>query len=265
MHKAFIFLSLLLLTLSGILLITMETVSAQKGVITPVLTGFVISYDTFPVYHASTYTVDPSTGTGIMDQPGYYSENRWLTIHISNQLFEAYCDSDNNYINAFYDVRWKVHGSETWAYRPDSARSTSQSTEFTSTAIGLGFKGYSDPSMLPLLDYVSGQQLDFQIKASIGYFKSDLTFVGKSTDWSETQTFTIPNDDTPSAKPTASTQPFQSNASSTTASQTVDVTCTQFTLGFEDIGGVFTFLVVLFAVIAVLLVSVVFYLRKRSA
>jgi hypothetical protein len=56
MHKTFIFMCLLLLTLSGILLITMNGLCA-KGVITPVLTGFVISYDTFPVYHASTYTV----------------------------------------------------------------------------------------------------------------------------------------------------------------------------------------------------------------
>jgi hypothetical protein len=266
MHKIVAFLILLILILSSFLLITTETVSAQKGVTTPLLTGFVITYDTFPVHHAPTYTVDPQTGTAIIDQPGYDTENRWLTIHIGNQLFEPYCDSNNNYITEFYDVRWKVHNSESWSYRPDSARATSQNTEFTSTAIGLGFKGFSTPSISPLLDYVSGQQLDFQIKASIGYFKSGLTFVGNSTDWSDTQTFTIPHDDTPSPKPTptASTKPFHSNTPSTSTSPKVDVTPTQSSIGFEGMGGVFAFFVVLFAVIAVLLVFAVFYLRRRS-
>jgi hypothetical protein len=266
MHKIVAVSILLILTLPSFLIITTETVSAQKGVTTPVLTDFLVSYDTFPIHYPTTYTVDPSTGTGILDQLGYDSENRWLTLHIFNQLFEPYFDSNDNYINAFYDVRWKVHDSESWEYRPDYARATRQTTEFTSTAIRLGFKGYSDPSTLSLLDYISGQQLDFQIKASIGYFNSDRIFVGKSTDWGETHSFTIPHDDIPSPKPTptASTKPFHSNTPSTSTSPKVDVTPTQSAIGFEGMSGVFAFLVVFFTVIAVLLVFVVFYFRRRS-
>jgi hypothetical protein len=266
MRKTIALLSLLMLTLSSLPLITMGPAAAQKGVTTPVLTSFVISYDTFPVHHPPTYTVDPSTGTGIIDQPGYDSENRWITIHISNQLFEPYYDSDGHVITAFFDARWKIHDSEPWEYRPDYARYTSQPTESTSTAIVLGFKGFNTPSMLPVLDYMSREQLDFQIKASVGYINTDGTFVGKSTDWSETQTFTIPNSDGSMATMDASTQPYQSNTPnpSSLPSQNIGATSTPSVLDFGSIGSVLAVLVVLLTVIAVLLVFVVFYLRRRS-
>jgi hypothetical protein len=261
MHKTVGFLSLLVLALSGVLLISIETVNAQKGVTTPVLTDFLISYDTFPVHHPPTYTVDPSTGTGIIDQPGYDSENRWLTLHIFNQLFEPYYDSEGHAVNAFFEVRWKIHASESWKYRPDYARYTGQTTEFTSTAIILGFKGYTTPSMLPLLDYVSGEQLDFQIKSSVGYINADGTLIGKSTDWGETRTFTIPKDDESTTTPNASTQPYPPSPSS---GQNNDSSSTPCTSGFEDLGWLLTLLVILIAVIAVLFVFVVFYLHQRS-
>jgi hypothetical protein len=264
MHKTVVFLSLLVLALSGVLLITIETVTAQKGVTMPVLTDFLISYDTFPVHHPPTYTVDPSTGTGILDKPGYDSENRWLTLHIYNQLFEPYYDSEGHVVKAFFEVRWKVHGSESWEYRPDYARYTGQTTEFVSTAIILGFEGFNTPSMLPILDYVSGQQLDFQIKSSVGYIDDDGTLVGKSTDWGETHTFTIPKDDGSTATPNASTQPYQSNIPSPSSGQNNGISSTPYASGFGDLGWLLVVLVILLAVIAVLLVFVVFYLRRRS-
>ncbi|MFA5573169.1 MAG: hypothetical protein WDA42_08675, partial [Candidatus Bathyarchaeia archaeon] len=74
-----------------------------------------------------------------MTKEGYtvYSESAYLPI--MNQLFEPYLDSEGNSINLYYNVRWKEPSSESWLYKPSSARMT-QSSEGDRILVGFDFK-----------------------------------------------------------------------------------------------------------------------------
>ncbi|MCL5876450.1 MAG: hypothetical protein M1540_01400 [Candidatus Bathyarchaeota archaeon] len=190
-------------------------VSGQVGVTTPITPGFSVNYEEYNWYISPTYDVDPSTGKAVMTHEGYYKVNRYAHISISNQPFEPYPDSKGNLIDLFYDIKWKPHNADSWQTLLPPGSHLSQNKEFYLSAVSIGFKGNPDHSLWDLLDYIPGNQIDFQVQALIGYYTVDNVFVGQSSGWSNTQTLTIPNDDStssPSQNPTAT--PQQQNAQS---------------------------------------------------
>lgn len=232
----------------------------QVGVTTPILPGFSVNYEEHKWYMSPTYDVDPSTGKAVMTHEGYYKYSRGVKVSISNQPFESYYDSEGNHIELFYDVRWKPHGSDSWENLPDNICFT-QNADFYLTGIVIGFKGYEgSEGYMALLEYAPGNQIDFQIQASIGYFKADNIFEGKTSGWSDTQTLTIPANDstsTPSSSPTFTASPSQSPIA--TPQQPSTPSGVLFDLDWSQIA------ITLLGVIVAALVFALVLLRRRNA
>jgi hypothetical protein len=186
--KSLVVLFFVLFSLLSVVLV--KPVNSQVGVTIPSLPSFSVGYDESENYVSPSYGVD-STGKAIVVHEGYYKVSRWTYVSIANQPFEPYTDSKGNYIQLFYDVRWKANGSQSWQGL-DVYRFT-QVLDFHITRILIGFKGYEGAMGVRLLDYVPDAQIDFQVQALIGYYTADNVFVGKSSGWCDTQTLTIPN------------------------------------------------------------------------
>lgn len=241
-------------------LIMINPTQGQVGVTTPSIPSFGVMYEPHTYYVSPTYGVDPSTGKAVMTHEGYYEEYKEVWVSISNQPFKPYNDSRGNFIELFYDVRWKGHDSNTWESIPDNIRFT-QKTDFDLTGIVLGFRGYEgSEGYMALLDYVPGGQIDFQVQASIGYYTADNVFVGKTSGWTDMQTLTIPQDDSDST-------PYPSPTSTASLSQNPTATPDRSgpqTVAFLGLDWIQVATLALLAIIAVLLIFVVVFLRKRS-
>ncbi len=188
-----------LLVLSSI--VAIMPALAQVGVTTPSVPSFGVMYEPHTYYVSPTYGVDPSTGKAVITHEGYYEEYKEVWVSISNQPFEPYNDSKGNHIELFYDVRWKAQSTNAWEGLPGNIRFT-QTTDFYLTGIVFGFRGYNgSDGYMALLDYVPGTQIDFQVKASIGYYTKDNVFVGQTSGWSNTQTLTIPDSSATTTSP----------------------------------------------------------------
>jgi hypothetical protein len=167
-----------------------------------------LSYDVPP-----TYGVDPYTGKTIITQDGYHVDNRSIQFTIKNQPFTPYTDANGTEIGLYYNFRVKGAYATEWSrYYPfdengvttrrygglfgvnstESPADLAQSnTEYTTIFIAIR-------SLLN--DVTSGAQLEFQVQALVGHMEPTdymlaghvYVFTGESSDWSNTQTITIP-------------------------------------------------------------------------
>lgn len=167
------------------------------------------SYDVPP-----TYSKDQYTGNTVMTQAGYHIENKSLEITITNQQFAPYKDANGNTVNFYYDIRWKGRFGDYWADFNSSISllaSSNQSSSVYTIALGDNSR-YGSDFVYSITDTSEGGQIDFQVQAYVGYYiKVDenitdpaaiafhhnegfyyYSFIGQSSDWSPTQTFTIP-------------------------------------------------------------------------
>jgi hypothetical protein len=168
-----------------------------------------VRYEAYTIYVPPIYGVDPSTGKAVITQAGYNEVYRKVWVDIQNQPFVPYNNSNGQLIQLFYDVRWKGHSDNSWEGPPDYIRYT-QLSGSPATGIIIGFKGYKgSDGWMQLLDYVPGSQIDFQVKASIGYYTADNVFIGETSGWSNTQTITISESQTPTSPPANSPTPSQ--------------------------------------------------------
>jgi hypothetical protein len=154
------------------------------------------SYDVPPVTTSST---DPYTGkVEYTTIPGYYVENKSIQITITNQQFTPYSDGQGHLINLYYNVRFKGHFGEYWetpfykTIRNGEYGFTEQFPQSNSQSTVIGV-----PSKFQKADVV-----DFQVQTMQGYHTpwepilavvmGTSQFTGKISDWSNTQTITIP-------------------------------------------------------------------------
>ena len=161
------------------------------------------SYDVPPVYG-----IDQFTGEEVITEEGYRVHERSIEFKIKNQVFTAYNDSSGNEINLYFNFRCKGHFGSEWSYYPFSEngltvyrisffslppheppKSQTSNSEYTNITYRLGLLFRSDVPR-------NGSQVDFQVQALIGYTTSTGDgygkFIGQRSDWSETQTETIP-------------------------------------------------------------------------
>jgi hypothetical protein len=172
-------------------LIVVKPACAQVGVTNPSMPDWGVMYEAYTIYVPPTYGVDPSTGKAVITQAGYDEVYRKVWVDIQNQPFVPYNNSNGQLMQLFYDVRWKGHSDNSWEGPPDGIWTT-QLSGSPATGIIIGFKGFKGSSgWMQLLDYVPGSQIDFQVKASIGYYTTNNVFVGETSGWSNTQTITI--------------------------------------------------------------------------
>lgn len=152
----------------------------------------------------TTYSTDPYTGKQVTHE-GYHVSRRTIEVRIKNQPFTPFTDSDGREIKFYYNVRYKGHFTEDWGewgevYNPGQMPTQSNS-EYT--VISYNSEGTYSFNLAPvsrMLEVSPNGQVDFQVKALVGYRYEAVTvpgfhgwfFEGEESGWSNTQTLTIP-------------------------------------------------------------------------
>ncbi len=144
-------------------------------------------------------------------------------------------------------MRGHFGGNWTEVYSVDNAHPVQSSSDYTIVSLPLG-RNVGPFASLPIN---SSSEVDFQVKAMVGYFSRTVGFAswyfaGEESGWSNTQTITVGE---PTQSSPSDSQPLASSGGDQV-------------FGLEWVGVV---VVALLALIAVLLVFVVFYLRRRSS
>jgi hypothetical protein len=211
----------LILTLPCLTLLTANPADAQTipKPSTPDFTVALIdsSYDIPP-----TSTVNPYNGE-VTTTTGQHIESRTIQLSVKNQPFTPYTvqwqSGDQTYnktVYLHYEVHWKGHFEQTWHQQyypldehymitPEDAQLKNEYTIFTykGDSVSDGWSGMG-------LTMPHDAQIDFQVKAYIGYVKyvqessiGGFAFTGEESDWSNTQTITLTQTPTtPTATPT---------------------------------------------------------------
>ena len=246
--KTFALLLTVIVAMSCLTILTAKSASAQSIPI-PSVPQFTVKFVDNSYYVPSvTYTTtDPYTGKQTMHtENGYYVQNDSIVISITNQPFTSYIGSNYTVISLFDAIRWKGHYANNWNYA-QSADSGENNTYFqasslneTSDALVLvfGVGGNSPiPSMPPSTPFIGieevgelGGQIDFQVMSFIGYYTTFegyspepiiypppvyFVYTGQSSEWSNTQTLTIPA--STSSNSTISTSPTPTSTSTAAA------------------------------------------------
>lgn len=263
MYKPIALLAVLILALSSLLILPISATYPTPSVPEFSLKFVDASYDV-----PTTHSIDPYTGKDVTNQ-GYHVSIVNLVMFIENQPLAF----DPQYSGGFlYNIQVKGHYVENWTqlFLNDDIPIASYNSSETSVIVGtlqsdgLALRGRS--TVIP-----NGGQEDFRVEAMIGgYFKAGFghtEFSGSTSDWSSIQTITVGDGSpiallSPTAIPptnTASSNPTITLDPTVTPSQSNSDGSARFDLNSLEIAIVF-----LLVIIAVLLVFVVFYLRRRN-
>jgi hypothetical protein len=207
---------------------------------------------------------------------GYHYDYREVYIKVRNQPNDAYVNDDSikNGIreHLYYNVRVKNHFSndwvELWGQSPVYANNGSIIT-------GTWYWGASDSEVTYIgsialngrtniihasRDIAVGDQVDFQVKALIGYQDSvKHSFIGEESAWSDTQTLTIDM----SAQTTSSPTPVSSNPASESTQSVMPSNILDQTEKLASV-PLSAFIAVIAAFLVVILVLLVFYRRPKA-
>ncbi|MEM2098196.1 MAG: hypothetical protein QXU99_00410 [Candidatus Bathyarchaeia archaeon] len=185
--------------------------TAQATIPKPSIPEFTVkfvdnSYDVPPAYG-----VDPYTGKEMITQAGYHVQNKTIEVIIKNQPFTPYKDANGNFIGLYYSIRVKEQFGDSWTYPnfgyyyvegDEEANYVGADMGSDYTVITYGLIGNNGTKDSLCLDISAGGQVDFQVRAFIGYYTRTTTmtalgeshrdvFTGETSDWSTTQTITI--------------------------------------------------------------------------
>jgi hypothetical protein len=173
-------------------------VRAETSISKPAVPEFTVklvdrSYDV-----PSSSSIDPYTGQ-IVIHPGYHVENKTIEVTIKNQPFIP----TNIYgwnTSFYYNVRIKGHYADDWIalYPPADNPLKPSNSDYTTLSL--------------TQSYPSNAQIDFQVEAMIGYVShttefASWYFTGEESGWSNTQTITIGESQTPTSPPANSPTP----------------------------------------------------------
>jgi len=207
------------LTVSTLLMVKAAPTSAST---TPSVPEFTVkfvdrSYDVPPVYG-----IDQYTGKNVTVKEGYVVNGKNLVFTIKNQPFTSYNDSSDNTIGLYYNFRYKGHYGYQWSYYPFGADERTVLV-YNGQPWGSGDLSPKYPalnadetvisiatSILNIRDALVGSQVDCQVQAMIGHVDIEVTgllagdyytFVGTTSEWSNTQTITISESQTTTSSP----------------------------------------------------------------
>jgi hypothetical protein len=142
-------------------------------------------------------------------------QNKTIELAIINQPFTSFYVSSNDTTKLYYQVQVKSFSSYWYYinygyYGPDNPYfSANTGQEYTLLTFGLTGNNGSGSSGLLNLAIPAGGKADFKVQAFIGYYNKTYngmpfgenytyTFTGQSSEWSTTQTITIPASTSPS-------------------------------------------------------------------
>jgi hypothetical protein len=177
---------ILLLTSLLVLTITPANVQAASKPSVPQFTIKLVDYyyDTPP---STTTITNPFNGekTTTTITPGHHIEDKRIEITVKNQPFTPYTDTNGNKCNLYYTIEYKGHFGDYWGrWCLELEQTKSQYT--------------ISPLMHSIDNYAAGDQLDFRVKAKIGYLQesgnplmADRVVSDVTSGWSKIQTFTI--------------------------------------------------------------------------
>ena len=169
-------------------------------------------------YVPQTYTIDPNTGQSVASGD-YTIQSVTVELRIQNQPYSQVIVNEGNATQLHYLARFKGHFAD-WGSSANEAtltQSWDEETVFTYFK-GLGSEHYEIWQILPDVD---GAQVDFQVKAQVGYYHQYLPEYGgfsvtnfvvlSESDWSNTQTVVLPSsqgNSSPTQQPTYEQQPI---------------------------------------------------------
>jgi hypothetical protein len=252
---------LLVVTIAVSSLIMVESASAQS-IPKPSVPKFTLNYTDRSYDVPTTQTTDPYTGQIITHQ-GYHVNLTVFEMVIQNQLQPI--------DDLYYSIRVKGHYSTEWISFFDLSEGLpSQDSSSLQTIIRMGTLSQDSLTLQGAhksITIPSGGKEDIQVQALIGSIGRDASqlmapyiFVGTESDWSSTQTITIPEStQTPSnPTPTATNPPLtptQSTIPSNSADSTANLTSVPLSL-----------LIAVVAVFLVIIISLlIFYRRPRQS
>jgi hypothetical protein len=201
--KSFTLVLILILAISSLSLIMVKPANAQS-MPKPSVPEFNVKWLNQSYTVPVSYSIDPYTGQSIK-HPSYYADNSSIQITIKNQPFVPYKDTINGWtISLFYNIREKGHYTDKWKniYLTDELPVASYDSQYTVYTYPVQhYSNAPDEYYLGslLVQITEGGQVDFQVQAMIGYVHRILQgsfapyyFNGTQSDWSPTQTVTIP-------------------------------------------------------------------------
>ena len=211
-----------LLALSGFVMV--GSVSAQS-IPKPSVPEFTLKVVAHPFDVPPTYEEDPYTGEQVLTEEGYHVENKSIEVTIKNQPFSSYVDVNGNSIGLYYNITVKGHYEDAWDYcfgNPYRGLLNASGSDYTIISMPIGYHVTVPLGGYPLEGIDVGDQVDFRVQAQIGYYSKSYTgmfapvpggdfyyvFAGETSGWSETQTLTIGESQTPSPEPAPSVEPI---------------------------------------------------------
>ncbi len=203
-----------------------STPTTSVPIPTPSVPQFTVTFvdNSYYVPSVNYTTTDPYTGKQTVNiENGYFVQNDSIVISITNQPFTSYIGSNYTVVSLFDAIRWKGHYANNWNYAQYAnsgenntylqASSLNETSEALVLVFGVG--GNSPiPNMSPSIPFTGvevvgelGGQIDFQVMSFIGYYTTFegyspepiiypppvyFVYTGQSSEWSNTQTLTIP-------------------------------------------------------------------------
>ena len=197
---------ILIVAISSLTILVVKPTNAQS-IPKPSVPEFILKYVDYSYDIPPTYGTNPYNGQTEITNPGQHVDKKSLEVWIKNQPFAPYTDADGHKIILGYGINWKGHFTNVWTYNPsENNYFLASGAEYT--VISYGFDGDSrdDYPIYWLSGLIStGDQLDFQVEAFIGYYVTAFSppdplfgrtheyqvFTGKTSDWSGVQTITL--------------------------------------------------------------------------
>ena len=206
MSRPLVLMLLALLALSSLVMIGSAFAQSTSK---PSVPEFTLKLVAHPYHVPPTYEIDPYTGDQVLTAEGYHVENKSVEITIKNQPYSYSVNGSSAWL--VYQVVVKGHYEETGTtlYRFDQYTGGNlprqSSSEYTVISV-------------PADDYPMGGEVDFQVQA-ISVYETQVTVypltissagaydvlgyaIGEFGDWSDFQTLTIEEFQTPSPEPT---------------------------------------------------------------
>ena len=272
LNKSFAVALILIVAVSSLMMAKSTVAQSTTKPSTP---GFTLKNVEHPYDVPPTYSIDQYTGKNVMTSAGYHVENKSIEVTITNQAFSSSSNS-----TLYYNVRVKGHYGQQWTSIYQCSNYSLEG-EYIPRMLSATTNSPYTIMYYSIAENSSGDQFDFQVAAATmheGQIKTYAHFMdfnlitvpamvlGEVSDWSNTQTITIPEDaissstsPTETSSPTPTTSPFQSQNPTTTPNQpAAGSTATQVGLNWIEIA-----LFAILGVVIVLLGLVIMYMRKK--
>ena len=203
--KGFLLILVVILAVSSLIMV--ESAFA-RSIAKPSVPEFTVKYVDNSYYIPSVYGIDQYSGKTVQTGGGFTVYNKTIEVTIISQSFTPYVFNDGTPHSVYlrWDIAFKGHFGEDW-------RISKQGPNWNESSKVIVFGLGTD------IPAGSGDQIDFKVRARIGYdtfipdpirsgfyHEGTLEFHGETSDWSNTQTITLPSGSTSISPNPTSTQ-----------------------------------------------------------